>query len=115
MTAKIIDGKSIAADVRAEVAERVRKLGERGLQPGFVDLLFGEDPASATYVRMKNKASAEAGMRAFDHVLPADASLEQALDIIEKLNADRDVHGVIVQSPLPTGSPIDIFDLQRAI
>jgi methylenetetrahydrofolate dehydrogenase (NADP+)/methenyltetrahydrofolate cyclohydrolase len=115
MAAKIIDGKAIAAEVRAEVAERVGKVGARGLVPGFVDLLIGDDAASGTYVRMKNKAAAEAGMRAFDHTLPADASLEQALGIIAKLNADPDVHGVIVQSPLPPGSPIDIFELQRAI
>ena len=115
MTATIIDGKATAAEVRAEVAERVRKLGERGVQPGFVDLLIGDDAASATYVRMKNKASAEAGMRAFDRVLPAGAPLEEALRIIDELNADSNVHGVIVQSPLPEESPIDIFDLQRAI
>src|SRR5947209_20164531 len=105
MTAKIIDGKAIAAEVRAEVAERVRKLGERGVQPGFVDLLIGEDPASATYVRMKNKASAEAGMRAFDRTLPANAPLEQALDIIRELNEDPNVHGAMVQGPMPPESP----------
>ena len=115
MTATIIDGKATAAEVRAEVAERVRKLGERGVQPGFVDLLIGDDAASATYVRMKNKASAEVGIRAFDRTLPAGASLEEALRIIDELNADSNVHGVIVQSPLPEESPIDIFDLQRAI
>src|SRR5438309_7169860 len=64
---------------------------------------------------MKNKAAAEAGMRAFDRTLPSGASLEEALGIIEELNADQNVHGVIVQSPLPDESPIDIFDLQRAI
>ena len=115
MSAKVIDGKAIAAEVRAEVAERVQKLAARGVVPGFVDLLIGDEAASATYVRMKNKAAAEAGMRAFDHTLPATASLDEALGIIEKLNADPEVHGVIVQSPLPDGSPIDIFDLQRAI
>ena len=115
MATTIIDGKAIAAEVRSEVAERVRKLTERGVQPGFVDLLIGDDAASATYVRMKNKASAEAGMQAFDRTLPATASLEQALDIIDELNADPTVHGVIVQSPLPPESPIDIIDLQRAI
>jgi len=115
VTATIIDGKAIAAEVRAEVAERVRKLVDRGVQPGFVDLLIGDDAASGTYVRMKNKASAEAGMRAFDRTLPAAASLEEALGIIEELNADAGVHGVIVQSPLPPESPIDIFELQRAI
>ena len=115
MTAKIIDGKAIAAEVRAEVAERVRKLADRGVQPGFVDLLIGEDPASATYVRMKNKAAAEAGMRDFEHSLPADASPEQALELIDRFNADPSIHGAMVQGPMPPRSPIDILDLQRAI
>ena len=115
MSARIIDGRAIAAEVRAEVAERVRRLVERGIVPGFVDLLIGDEPASATYVRMKNKAAAEVGMRAFDRMLPATASVREATSIIEELNADPDVHGVIVQSPLPTESPIDIFDLQRSI
>ena len=115
MTATIIDGKKIAAEVRAEVAERVRALLARGVTPGFVDLLIGEDPASKLYVGMKYKAAAEAGITAFDHLLPADAPLEQALEIIRALNADANVHGIIVQSPLPKESPIDIFDLQRAI
>jgi methylenetetrahydrofolate dehydrogenase (NADP+) / methenyltetrahydrofolate cyclohydrolase len=115
MTATIIDGKKIAAQVRAEVAERVRALAARGVTPGFVDLLIGEDPASKVYVGMKYRAAAEAGMKAFDQLLPADASIDQALGIIHQLNADPNVHGVIVQSPLPDGSPIDIFELQRAI
>src|SRR5436309_10591104 len=115
MSATIIDGTAIAAEVRAEVAERVRKPEERGVQPGFVDLLIGEDPASGTYVRMKNKAAAEAGMRAFEHSLPADATLEQALELLERLNADPNVHGAMVQGPMPPGSSIDILELQRAI
>ncbi len=115
MTATVIDGKAIAAQVRAEVAERVKALASQGVVPGFVDLLIGDDAASSTYVRMKNKAAAEAGMRAFDHTLSATATSEEALAIIERLNADPNVHGVIVQSPLPKESPIDIFDLQRAI
>src|SRR5213593_4320235 len=115
MTATIIDGKKIAAEVRAEVAERARALAARGVTPGFVDLLIGEDPASQLYVGMKYKAAAEAGITAFDHLLPADASLREALEIIRTLNADPNVHGIIVQSPLPKESPIDIFDLQRAI
>jgi methylenetetrahydrofolate dehydrogenase (NADP+)/methenyltetrahydrofolate cyclohydrolase len=115
VTARIIDGKAMAARVRAEVGERVRALGERGVVPGFVDVLVGEDAASATYVRMKNRAARELGMEAFDHALPAAASSEDALQIIEGLNADPKVHGVIVQSPLPAESTIDIFELQRAI
>jgi len=115
MTATVIDGKAIAATVRAEVAERVKALADRGVVPGFVDLLIGDDAASATYVRMKNKAAAEAGMRAFDRTLPPTAGREEALAIIDELNADPGVHGVIVQSPLPKESPIDIFELQKAI
>lgn len=115
MTATIIDGKAIAAQVRGEVAERVKALAGRGVVPGFVDVLVGGDAASALYVRMKNKAAAEAGMRAFDRILPAAATRQEALDIIAALNADPAVHGVIVQSPLPPESPIDIFELQSAI
>jgi methylenetetrahydrofolate dehydrogenase (NADP+)/methenyltetrahydrofolate cyclohydrolase len=115
VTARIIDGKAIAAQVRTEVADRVRRLSERGVVPGFVDLLIGEDPASATYVGMKYRAAAEAGMKAFDHFLPATAPRAEALEIIENLNNDPSVHGVIVQSPLPPESPIDIFELQCAI
>ncbi len=115
MAAKIIDGKAIAAQVRSEVSERVKALADRGVTPGFVDVLIGEDPASEMYVRMKNKAAAEAGMRAFDRILPATISQEEALAVIDELNADPNVHGVIVQSPLPKESTIDIFELQRAI
>jgi methylenetetrahydrofolate dehydrogenase (NADP+)/methenyltetrahydrofolate cyclohydrolase len=115
VTAKVIDGKAIAAQVRAEVGKRVQGLVQRGVVPGFVDLLIGGDAASATYVKMKNRAARELGMEAFDHLLPATAGREEALKIIEDLNADPKVHGVIVQSPLPAESPIDIFELQRAI
>ncbi|HEX8100592.1 MAG TPA: bifunctional 5,10-methylenetetrahydrofolate dehydrogenase/5,10-methenyltetrahydrofolate cyclohydrolase [Actinomycetota bacterium] len=115
MTAKIIDGKAIAATVRAEVAERVRALSDRGVVPGFVDVLVGEDPASKMYVGMKYRAAGEAGMKAFDQFLPATASREEALEIIAGLNADPSIHGVIVQSPLPAESAIDILELQEAI
>jgi methylenetetrahydrofolate dehydrogenase (NADP+) / methenyltetrahydrofolate cyclohydrolase len=115
VTARIIDGKAIAAQVRGEVAERVRALSDRGVVPGFVDLLIGEDPASKTYVGMKYRAAGEAGMKAFDQYLPANAPPEEALDIIRTLNADPAIHGVIVQSPLPPESPIDIFVLQQAV
>jgi methylenetetrahydrofolate dehydrogenase (NADP+)/methenyltetrahydrofolate cyclohydrolase len=115
VTAKIIDGKAIAAEVRAEIAERVRQLGDRGIAPGFVDLLIGEESASAMYVRMKNKAAAEAGIRPFERTLPATARTDQALALIHELNADPALHGIIVQSPLPAECSIDIVDLQRAI
>jgi methylenetetrahydrofolate dehydrogenase (NADP+)/methenyltetrahydrofolate cyclohydrolase len=111
VSARIIDGKAIAAQVRKEVAERVARAG---VTPGFVDVLIGEDPASKMYVGMKYKAAAECGMVAFDKFLPANASLGEALSLIEQLNADPTIHGIIVQSPLPPESPIDIFELQRA-
>ena len=115
MTATIIDGKKIAAEVRSEVADRVHRLGERGIIPGFVDLLIGEDPASKLYVGVKYRAAAETGMAAFDRFLPATAPASEALGIIDELNDDPKVHGVIVQSPLPPESPIDILELQEAI
>jgi len=115
VTARIIDGKATAAQVRAEVAARVRALSDRGVVPGFVDLLIGEDPASKTYVGMKYRAAGEAGMKAFDQYLPANAPPGEALEIILTLNADPAIHGVIVQSPLPPESPIDILVLQQAI
>ena len=111
MAARIIDGKAIAAQVRKEVAERV---ATAGVTPGFVDVLVGDDPASKMYVGMKYRAASECGMVAFDEFLPADASRDQALLLIERLNADPKVHGIIVQSPLPPESPIDIFELQKA-
>jgi methylenetetrahydrofolate dehydrogenase (NADP+) / methenyltetrahydrofolate cyclohydrolase len=111
MGARIIDGKAIAAQVRKEVAERVARAG---VTPGFVDVLIGDDPASKMYVGMKYRAAAECGMVAFDELLPAHASLDQALSLIERLNADPKIHGIIVQSPLPPESPIDIFELQKA-
>ena len=115
MTARIIDGKAVAARVRAEVADRVRRLVAGGVRPGFVDLLIGEDEASALYVRTKNRAADEAGMLALDRRLPASAGREEALAVVGELNEDPAVHGIIVQSPLPDGSPIDIFELQSAI
>jgi len=111
VAARIIDGKAIAAQVRQEVAERVARAG---VTPGFVDVLIGEDPASKMYVGMKYKAASECGMVAFDEFLPGGASLDQAMSLIERLNADPKVHGIIVQSPLPPESPIDIFELQKA-
>jgi methylenetetrahydrofolate dehydrogenase (NADP+)/methenyltetrahydrofolate cyclohydrolase len=115
VTARIIDGKAIAAEVRAEVAQRVDALRARGVVPGFVDVLVGDEAASATYVRMKHRAARDLGMEAYDHLLPASASREEALSLIDNLNANPKIHGVIVQSPLPPESPIDIFELQTAI
>jgi methylenetetrahydrofolate dehydrogenase (NADP+)/methenyltetrahydrofolate cyclohydrolase len=102
MTARIIDGKKIAADLRGKIADEVARVKDaHGLTPGIAVVLVGENPASEVYVRSKSKAVAEAGMRAFDHKLPATTSEADLLALIAKLNADAAVHGILVQLPLP--------------
>jgi methylenetetrahydrofolate dehydrogenase (NADP+)/methenyltetrahydrofolate cyclohydrolase len=102
MGATIIDGKAIAARVRAGVASDVEVfLREGGQAPGLATVLVGEDPASAVYVGGKQRASVEVGMVPFDRRLPADASFEQVAEELERLNADRSVSGVLLQLPVP--------------
>ena len=102
MTAQIIDGKAIAADIRAEVAERVRQLKEeRGVMPAQAFILVGDNPASISYVRGKGNACEEAGILSQTIHLPESTSEAGLLELIAKLNADPKVHGMIVQLPLP--------------
>jgi methylenetetrahydrofolate dehydrogenase (NADP+) / methenyltetrahydrofolate cyclohydrolase len=101
MTARIIDGKAMAAEVRAEVAERVEQLGERGITPGLATVLVGDDPASHVYVAGKRKACAEVGIKAWDHDLPASVPEADLLALLRDLNDDAGVHGILVQLPLP--------------
>lgn len=102
MAASIIDGKAFAARLRGKVAEHVTRLTrDHGLVPGLAVVLVGDDPASQVYVRSKGKHTAEAGMRSFEHRLPADTSEATLLAVVEKLNADPEVHGILVQLPLP--------------
>jgi methylenetetrahydrofolate dehydrogenase (NADP+)/methenyltetrahydrofolate cyclohydrolase len=102
MAAQLIDGKAIAAKVRAEVARDVEAFTARtGRRPGLATILVGEDPASAIYVGGKQKASREVGIEPFDHRLPADATTEQVEALIEQLNADQDVSGILCQLPVP--------------
>ncbi|HEX4466137.1 MAG TPA: bifunctional 5,10-methylenetetrahydrofolate dehydrogenase/5,10-methenyltetrahydrofolate cyclohydrolase, partial [Solirubrobacteraceae bacterium] len=102
MPADIIDGKAIAARVRAEVAVEVAAFSaEYGRSPGLATVLVGEDPASAVYVGGKQRACAEVGMVPFDRRLPADATHDQVAAELEALNADRAVSGVLLQLPLP--------------
>jgi methylenetetrahydrofolate dehydrogenase (NADP+) / methenyltetrahydrofolate cyclohydrolase len=102
MTAKIIDGKAIAADLRARVASEVfRVKREHGLTPGLAVVLVGNDPASEVYVRSKHRETQAAGMASFEHKLPADVSQHDLLALIAKLNRDTSVHGILVQLPLP--------------
>ncbi len=104
MTAKIIDGKAIAAELREEVAKGVKELiAAGGTQPGLATVLVGDNPASHTYVRMKRKASAKAGIESFHHELPDDASQEEVEKLLQTLNEDSKVHGILVQLPLPAG------------
>ncbi len=102
MTAKIIDGTTIAKEIRLGVAEDVKAMQEEyDYTPGLATVLVGEDPASATYVRMKQKACAEAGIRSIGHTLPADTSQEDLMKLVGELNADPEVNGILVQLPLP--------------
>ena len=102
MTAKLIDGKATAAAIRNQVAAGVA-LFERqiGRPPGLATVLVGEDPASAVYVRSKNRATAEAGMASFAHNLPDTTSEAELLDLVGQLNSDDRVDGILVQLPLP--------------
>lgn len=102
MTARVIDGKEFAARVRAKVAEHVTRLkDENGITPGLAVVLVGEDPASQVYVRSKGKMTVEVGMNSFEHKLDVDTSEEDLLALIEKLNNDPAVHGILCQLPLP--------------
>jgi methylenetetrahydrofolate dehydrogenase (NADP+) / methenyltetrahydrofolate cyclohydrolase len=102
VSAKIIDGKAIAARVRAQVAEDVAAFAAQvGRPPGLATVLVGEDPASAVYVGGKQRACAEVGMTPFDRRLPADASFEQVAELLARLNADATVSGVLLQLPVP--------------
>ncbi|WP_102110162.1 bifunctional methylenetetrahydrofolate dehydrogenase/methenyltetrahydrofolate cyclohydrolase FolD [Oceaniglobus roseus] len=102
MSATILDGKAFAATVRAKVADHVARLkSEHGITPGLAVVLVGEDPASQVYVRSKGKQTKEAGMASFEHRLPADTSEEALLRMVDQLNKDPGVHGILVQLPLP--------------
>ncbi len=102
MTAQLIDGKAFAADVRARVADHVTRLkADHDITPGLAVVLVGEDPASQVYVRSKGKQTVEVGMNSFEHKLDTDTSEAVLLSLIDQLNADPAVHGILVQLPLP--------------
>ena len=108
MTARIIDGKIIAAELRDRVAGEVARVKrEHGLTPGLAVVLVGSDPASEVYVRSKHKQTQAAGMASFEHRLPADVAQAELLALVGKLNADPTVHGILVQLPLPKGLDTD--------
>jgi methylenetetrahydrofolate dehydrogenase (NADP+)/methenyltetrahydrofolate cyclohydrolase len=101
MPAALIDGKSLAAQVRASLREKVAALAARRTRPGLAAILVGDDPASQVYVRNKTRACEETGIRSEQHHLPADAPEKALLERIRGLNADPAVHGILVQLPLP--------------
>ncbi|SFL37642.1 methenyltetrahydrofolate cyclohydrolase [Bradyrhizobium sp. NFR13] len=108
MTASIIDGKIIATELRGRVATEVARVkAEHGVTPGLAVVLVGNDPASEVYVRSKHKQTQEAGMASFEHKLPADVAQADLIALVQKLNADPTVHGILVQLPLPKGLDTD--------
>ncbi|HET7203197.1 MAG TPA: bifunctional methylenetetrahydrofolate dehydrogenase/methenyltetrahydrofolate cyclohydrolase FolD [Steroidobacteraceae bacterium] len=114
MTARVIDGRQIAAQSRGEHAERARRLtASTGVVPHLAAVLVGEDPASAVYVRNKQLACQKAGMKSSLHRLAATTSQGELLDLVGKLNADPEVHGILVQLPLP--KPLDATKVLDAV
>jgi methylenetetrahydrofolate dehydrogenase (NADP+)/methenyltetrahydrofolate cyclohydrolase len=114
MTAKIIDGKAMAAQIREEVKEEVAEITAKyGTPPGLEVILIGDNPASAIYVRNKGRACENVGIRSETHHLPSTVTTEEVLDLIDRLNADETVHGLFVQLPVP--DQVDEKALQRRI
>ncbi|MBI5656860.1 MAG: bifunctional methylenetetrahydrofolate dehydrogenase/methenyltetrahydrofolate cyclohydrolase FolD [Geobacter sp.] len=99
--AQLIDGKAIAAKIRSEITAEVTDLRAKGIVPGLAVVLVGDDPASAVYVRMKEKACQDVGIFSDEYKLPADTSEQELLRLIDKLNCDLRIHGILVQLPLP--------------
>ncbi|HIR46558.1 MAG TPA: bifunctional methylenetetrahydrofolate dehydrogenase/methenyltetrahydrofolate cyclohydrolase FolD [Candidatus Caccousia avicola] len=101
--AKLIDGKAVSASVRAQVAQEVQELKAKGLHPGLAVVIVGDDPASRTYVNNKKKACAETGIYSEEYALPATTTQEELLSLVRSLNEKPEIHGILVQSPLPEG------------
>jgi methylenetetrahydrofolate dehydrogenase (NADP+)/methenyltetrahydrofolate cyclohydrolase len=103
MSAELLDGERLAASIKMELADRTQRLIAAGRTPGLGTILVGEDPSSARYVQMKIAECAEIGVRSFDVHLPATATQREIEDVIDRFNADDDVHSILVQLPLPDG------------
>lgn len=101
MVAQIIDGKQIAADLRREMTEEVKELKKEGIEPGLAVVIVGDGPASKVYVGQKEKACQELGVYSEKHTLPVETSEEELIDLVNKLNQNRKIHGILVQLPLP--------------
>lgn len=113
MVAQLIDGKTVAAQLKAEIKDKITtKMAEGHRQPGLAVILVGEDPASALYVRSKRLACEEVGIKSFYHPLPADLAEEDLINLIRELNHNPEVDGILLQSPLPKHIDADkIFEL----
>ncbi len=110
---QILDGKALAKEIRAEVAKEIASLKERGITPGLAVVLVGDDPASHTYVKMKERSCEEAGIYSIVHKMPDDISQEKILETIEMMNRNPNIHGILVQLPLP--GHIDTTKILRAV
>lgn len=113
MTAKIIDGLAVAKAIRADLSVQASELAQQGVKPGLAVILVGDDPASRVYVAKKVKACADVGIASTVHPFPADVNPSSVLDLIEQLNTDDRVHGILVQLPLPP--QFDVRTLLEAI
>jgi methylenetetrahydrofolate dehydrogenase (NADP+) / methenyltetrahydrofolate cyclohydrolase len=113
MTARTLDGKAVAAQIRAEVSERVKTLADRGITPGLAAVLVGDDEPSKIYVGGKQKASAEVGIHSERLDLPGEVSQPELIEQIHRLNRDPAVHGILVQLPLP--AHVDVTAIHEAI
>ena len=110
MSAKIIDGKAIAADIRSYLSEKVKELKSSGITPGLAVVLVGNNPASISYVTAKERDCEKTGIYSRDIRLPETTTEEELISLIEELNGDKDIHGILVQLPLPEG-----FDEEKII
>lgn len=119
MAAQLINGKDIAQSIRKELKEKVSQLEARGKKPGLAVVLVGDDPASAVYVRQKKRACKEIGIYSEEHHLPEDISQDELLTLVDRLNKDPNIHGILVQLPLPEGldetEVIDAIDPRKDV
>ena len=113
MTGQIIDGLAVAADVKAQVKKAVTELKNHGIQPSLATILLGDDISSATYIKNKQKAAEEVGINTLDHKLPSALTQQELIDLVNLLNEDDRIHGILVQLPLP--ATIDEFAIIKRI
>ena len=113
VTARVLDGRAVSADIRSEVSERVRALSEKGVVAGLAAVLVGDDQASRIYVGAKHKACADVGIRSEQVDLPAYVTEGELLATLRRLNRDPEIHGIIVQLPMPAG--LRELEVQRTV